>query len=33
MTYVQFFAISIPLRTVRVAGMLWLVKLGLEASA
>ncbi|MCB9749879.1 MAG: VTT domain-containing protein [Myxococcales bacterium] len=31
MTYTQFFLISIPLRSVRVAFMLWLVELGLKA--
>ena len=32
MSYTQFFSISIPLRSVRVAFMLWLVELGLRAS-
>ncbi len=32
MSYIQFFVISIPLRSVRVAFMLWLVELGLRAS-
>ena len=33
MSYLRFFLISIPLRSFRVGGMLWLVELGLRAGS